>query len=70
MARGYRGHWRYGVQKQGMELRTLRVSLSLSLSLSLLHTNIAELQSVYQDELFFKVKKNYKFIGLESPLLV
>ena len=45
-------------------------SLSLSLSLSLLHTNIAELKSVYQDELFFKVKKNNKFIGLESPLLV
>ena len=53
MTRGYRGHWRYGVQKQGME-----------------HTNIAELQSIYQDELFFKVKKNNKFIGLESPLLV
>ena len=49
---------------------SFELSESLSLSLSLLHTNIAELQSVYQDELFFKVKKNYKFIGLESPLLV
>ena len=41
MARCYRGHWRYGVQKQGMELRTLRVSLSLSLSLSLSCTQIS-----------------------------
>ena len=49
---------------------SFELSESLSLSLSLLHTNIAELQSVYQDELFFKVKKNNKFIGLESPLLV
>ena len=49
---------------------SFELSESLSLSLSLLHTNIAELQSVYQDELFFKVKKNNRFIGLESPLLV
>ena len=49
---------------------SFELSESLSLSLSLLHTNIAELQSVYQDELFFKVKKNNKFIGLESPLLL
>ena len=49
---------------------SFEISESLSLSLSLLHTNIAELQSVYQDELFFKVKKNNKFIGLESPLLL
>ena len=38
------------------------LSLSLSLSLSLLYTNIAELQSVYQDELFFKFSEFFKFL--------
>ena len=56
------GYWRYDLQKQGIELRALRNPEHEYIRILGISTCIAELQSVYQDELFFKVKK--KIIGL------
>ena len=55
--RSCRGYWRYDLQKQGMELRALRNPEHEYIRILGVSTCIAELQSVYQDELFFKVKK-------------
>ena len=65
--RSCRGYWRYDLQKQGMELRALRNPEHEYIRILGVSTCIAELQSVYQDELFFKVKKkssDYLFLTL------
>ena len=60
------GYWRYDLQKQGIELRALRNPEHEYIRILGISTCIAELQSVYQDELFFKVKKNHLFFNFDS----
>ena len=65
--RSCRGYWRYDLQKQGMELRALRNPEHEYIRILGVSACIAV--SVYQDELFFKVKKkssDYLFFNFDS----